>query len=56
MTGSKNADGFETEFARRAAVYLREQGLSEAEIQEALVAELGLAGAEAEELATPEAA
>lgn len=56
MTGPTTADGFEHDFARRAAVYLREQGLTEEEIQEALVAELGTTAAEAEALATPKAA
>lgn len=50
MTGSHSADALEVEFARRAASYLREQGLTEEAVQEALVEELGLREPEAEEL------
>lgn len=38
------------DFARRAASYLRDQGLSDDEVQSALVVELGLDSPEAEQI------
>ena len=46
MTGI--SDHAERDFALRAAAYLREQGLTEEEVQQALQAELGLRKPEAE--------
>lgn len=42
MTGPHATDRQEQDFARRAAAYLREQGLTDDEVKAALVAELGL--------------
>lgn len=50
MTGPPTDDA-DHEFARRAAAYLREQGLTEDEITSALVAELGLRSPEAAQAA-----
>lgn len=49
MSGSSNTAA-DREFARRAATYLREQGLTDDEVKSALVAELGFRSPEAEEL------
>jgi hypothetical protein len=49
MSGSTNHPT-DHEFARRAATYLREQGLTDDQVQSALVAELGLPTPEAEEI------
>ncbi|MEL7157145.1 MAG: hypothetical protein AAFN30_11150 [Actinomycetota bacterium] len=50
MTGSNGTDRQEQDFARRAATYLREQGLTDDEVQAALVAELGLKAPEVEQV------
>ncbi|MEM8924539.1 MAG: hypothetical protein AAGD35_13640 [Actinomycetota bacterium] len=47
MTGTADT---ERDFALRAAAYLRGQGLTEEEVQQALVAELGLDAPEAQAL------
>ena len=49
-------DTADHEFAQRAAVYLRDQGLSDDEVRSALVVELGLPGPEAAALAITGAA
>ena len=49
MSGSSN-DAEYREFARRAAAYLREQGLTDDEVRSALVAELGLNSPDAAEV------
>ncbi len=49
MSGTTNLPT-DHEFARRAVTYLREQGLTDDEVQTALVAELGLQMPEAEQI------
>ncbi len=49
MSGSSSTAA-DREFARRAAAYLRDQGLTEDEVKTALVAEFGMRSPEAEEL------
>ena len=49
MSGSSNHPA-DHDFARRAVTYLREQGLTEDQVQTALVAELGLPTPEAEQI------
>ncbi len=49
MSGTTNQPT-DHDFAHRAVTYLREQGLTDAEVQSALIAELGFQTPEAEQI------